>query len=88
MPEPILALPWREFDVDLHHGGFEIAGKGLRILEESNTGKGTGLVVWDGSVMLAKYLEHSGKVDGKRVLEMGAGTGLGMLKIQTNQNAM
>lgn len=48
------------------------------VVERANTGEGTGHTVWDGAVVLAKYLEKAyprGLV-GKRVLELGAGTGL------------
>ncbi|POM77220.1 Serine hydroxymethyltransferase, mitochondrial precursor, partial [Phytophthora palmivora] len=47
-------------------------------LRIGNSGKGTGLTTWDGSVVLAKYLEHQRRSDiaGSRVVELGAGTGL------------
>mmetsp|Transcript_6493 Transcript_6493/g.8254 ORF Transcript_6493/g.8254 Transcript_6493/m.8254 type:complete len:313 (-) Transcript_6493:524-1462(-) len=75
----MLALTWREFDVDLHHGGFTISGLPLKIQERANSGEGTGLIVWDGSIVLAKFLEHNfafPQLQGKKVLELGAGTGL------------
>ena len=55
-------------------GGHEVACKlGYR---ES----GTGSSVWDGAVVLARFLEtHPHLVCGKRVLELGAGTGFGGL---------
>ena len=38
---------------------------------------GTGLITWDSSVILAKYLEFNPSiVQGKSVLELGAGTGV------------
>ena len=41
---------------------------------------GTGSSVWDGAVVLARFLEtHPHLVCGKRVLELGAGTGFGGL---------
>ncbi|CAH0368391.1 unnamed protein product [Pelagomonas calceolata] len=41
---------------------------------------GTGSSVWDGAVVLARFLEtHPSLVRGKRVLELGAGTGFGGL---------
>ena len=41
---------------------------------------GTGSSVWDGAVVLARFLEtHPSFVRGKRVLELGAGTGFGGL---------
>ena len=38
----------------------------------------SGFRVWDASIALVKYLEHTGHRDvvGKRVLELGAGTGV------------
>ena len=41
---------------------------------------GTGSSVWDGAVVLARYLEtHPAKVAGRRVVELGSGTGFGGL---------
>lgn len=41
---------------------------------------GTGSSVWDGAVVLARFLEtHPRLITGKRVLELGAGTGFGGL---------
>lgn len=38
---------------------------------------GTGLITWDSSVVLAKYLEHNPAiVQNKHILELGAGTGV------------
>ena len=38
---------------------------------------GTGLITWDGAVVLAKYMEwHPSAVSQKRILEVGAGTGV------------
>ena len=42
---------------------------------------GHGAVVWDAAIIFAKYLEHSPKfsgnsLEGKRIIELGAGTGL------------
>ena len=47
-------------------------------MDETNSIDGcTGLVTWDGAVVLAKYLEHHPRlVQGKTVLELGSGTGL------------
>lgn len=51
--------------------------------EPANRVLGHGAVVWDAAVIFLKYLETSGskdfdttKVSGKKVLELGAGTGL------------
>ncbi|CAM9317653.1 unnamed protein product, partial [Scytosiphon promiscuus] len=57
----VLALPWRRFDQDLQAGGeegLEICGRRVTIGHVSNSSEGTGLFTWDGSVLLAKYLEH------------------------------
>ena len=80
--EEPLALPWRIFDVDMErHGNFTIAGRSLVSRAVDNSGLGTGFVLWDGAILLAKYLEHyarrePGEFVGKRVLELGAGCGL------------
>ncbi|KAK1940690.1 Protein N-lysine methyltransferase METTL21A [Phytophthora citrophthora] len=74
-----LALPSRLFGFDSAAGGkFEIGGRVVHIEEVGNSGKGTGLTTWDGSVVLAKYLEHRRRADiaGRRIVELGAGTGL------------
>ncbi|KAL3672819.1 hypothetical protein V7S43_002108 [Phytophthora oleae] len=74
-----LALPSRIFGFDAAAGGkFEIDGRVVHIEEVGNSGKGTGLTTWDGSVVLAKYLEHQRRSDivGRRIVELGAGTGL------------
>ncbi|KAG6621266.1 putative N2,N2-dimethylguanosine tRNA methyltransferase [Phytophthora cinnamomi] len=74
-----LALPSRLFGFDVADGDkFEIDGRVVHIGEVGNSGKGTGLTTWDGSVVLAKYLEHQrrGDIAGSRVVELGAGTGL------------
>eukprot|EP00752_Nemacystus_decipiens_P015743 g14055.t1 len=57
----MLTLPWRRFDRDLGDGGgdvFQICGRRMVIEDVSNSSEGTGLFTWDGSVLLAKYLEH------------------------------
>ena len=71
----MLALPWRNVDVN------EIVIAGLRIeLEEGDSKNGvdsTGSIVWDASVMLARYLEkRKSSFDFTHVLELGSGTGL------------
>ncbi|TMW66775.1 hypothetical protein Poli38472_014087 [Pythium oligandrum] len=74
-----LALPSRLFPVDTTQGEFQINGHAVLVGEVENSGLGTGLTTWDGSIVLAKYLEHrfgNGQLHGKRVLEVGAGTGL------------
>ena len=49
----ILALPWRKFPANLSHGEFHVGGKPVVVHEKPNSGKGTGLTVWDGSLCLA-----------------------------------
>lgn len=74
-----LALPFKTFGFDVSAGdGFMIDGRLVHIGEIGNSGKGTGLTTWDGSVVLAKYLEHQrrGDISGSRIVELGAGTGL------------
>jgi predicted nicotinamide N-methyase len=49
----------------------------LVVKEKVNAGLGTGLNVWDGSLLLARFLErHSALVKDKRILELGAGCGV------------
>jgi len=50
----------------------------LRTNTDEVLGMGTGAVVWDAGRVLAKYLEQqeSSSMNGKQVLELGAGTGL------------
>lgn len=73
----VLLLPGRLFNFDYEGGEFCIAGVPVIIHEEPNTGLGTGLTVWDGSVVLSKYLEHANVPlwDGDTV-ELGAGAGV------------
>ncbi|GMF18903.1 unnamed protein product [Phytophthora lilii] len=74
-----LALPARIFGFDVAAGDkFTIDGRVVHIGEIGNSGKGTGFTTWDGSVVLAKYLEHQRWDDivGARIVELGAGTGL------------
>ncbi|EGZ09863.1 hypothetical protein PHYSODRAFT_318381 [Phytophthora sojae] len=74
-----LALPSRIFGLDVAEGDqFAIDGRVVHIGEVGNSGKGTGLTTWDGSVVLARYLEHQrrGDIAGSRIVELGAGTGL------------
>ena len=52
----------------------EIAQSGVALDEPGAPQSGTGSVVWTAAVGLARYLEHAESLDGKRVLELGAGT--------------
>ncbi|CAM9270371.1 unnamed protein product, partial [Ectocarpus fasciculatus] len=64
----------RAFDIDK---GFSIMDRAIQIHDGSERSLGTGLNTWDGAVVLAKYLEANPHiVAGKRVLELGSGTGL------------
>ncbi|CAI5744107.1 unnamed protein product [Peronospora destructor] len=74
-----LALPSRIFGFTLAtNDKMMINGRVVHIGEVGNASKGTGLTTWDGSVVLAKYLEYQRRDDlaGKKVVELGAGTGL------------
>jgi predicted nicotinamide N-methyase len=83
-PEPppgTLLLPGRLFPLDFSGGELTIHGTPLFIDEATNAGAGpdgaTGLTVWDGSVVLAKYLEAAHpSLAAKRVVEVGSGTGI------------
>ncbi len=76
-----LAIKGRAFSLDqgLNISSLDKGIYHLSIKEVSEGGamKGTGLVSWDGAVVLAKYLEsRPDLVKGKRVLELGSGTGI------------
>lgn len=57
-----------------------IGGVAMNIAEdgEGRAGEGTGLVTWDSSISLARWLElhREEHVEGKRILELGSGTGV------------
>lgn len=59
--------------------GIDIAGKRLIIHEVlNNKSNGTGLNVWDGSILLARYLEsNTNLILGQSILELGCGPGIG-----------
>eukprot|EP00467_Chlorarachnion_reptans_P002599 CAMPEP_0114520848 /NCGR_PEP_ID=MMETSP0109-20121206/19852_1 /TAXON_ID=29199 /ORGANISM="Chlorarachnion reptans, Strain CCCM449" /LENGTH=305 /DNA_ID=CAMNT_0001701875 /DNA_START=210 /DNA_END=1124 /DNA_ORIENTATION=- len=76
---PPLAIAWKAFGMDFGNGELTINGEKLYVDEVPNSGHdGTGYVIWDGSVVHAKYLEHSisSELKGAKVLELGSGTGL------------
>jgi len=51
-------IRWRHFDIDGEEG-MPFAGAVLRIREQVNQANtGTGLNLWDGAILLAKYLER------------------------------
>eukprot|EP00814_Leptocylindrus_danicus_P012039 CAMPEP_0116040838 /NCGR_PEP_ID=MMETSP0321-20121206/24628_1 /TAXON_ID=163516 /ORGANISM="Leptocylindrus danicus var. danicus, Strain B650" /LENGTH=222 /DNA_ID=CAMNT_0003520791 /DNA_START=383 /DNA_END=1048 /DNA_ORIENTATION=- len=70
-------IRWRHFDIDGEEG-MPFAGAVLRIREQVNQANtGTGLNLWDGAILLAKYLERFPEtVRGKCVLELGSGCGM------------
>ncbi len=74
---PLLLLTGKQFPLDLSGGELTIHGQPVLINEAHNTGLGTGTVVWDGSVLLAKYLEaRYSTMAGMRVIEVGCGPGV------------
>ena len=68
--------------LDFAAGELKINGAPLIIANQDHKGNDdTGLAVWDGAVVLAKYIEHleeqgQSVVKERRVLELGCGTGL------------
>lgn len=74
---PLLLLTGKQFPLDLAGGELTIHGQPVLINEKHNTGLGTGTVVWDGSVLLAKYLEaRYSTMAGMKVVEVGCGPGV------------
>lgn len=74
-----LAVSWREFDIgSFAHGDFQINNESLFVNTPDNSTIGTGQTIWDGSIVLAKYLEHHAakSIANKHILEIGAGAGL------------
>jgi predicted nicotinamide N-methyase len=69
-----LALPWRKYSV--HE--LIVNNQRIRLQEKTNDPSGTGLIVWDGAFVLAKFLEcqKSEQLKNGVVLELGCGTGL------------
>jgi len=75
----ILMLPGRFWPLNYMNGEFVINARPILLLENPNSGRGTGWTVWDCSVVLSKYLEYSNagtQLTGKTVVELGAGPGL------------
>jgi predicted nicotinamide N-methyase len=77
-PTSLLCIKGREFDIIREPLFIGPSNRRIIIQETSEAHKGTGLITWDGSVVLAKYLEKNAQklVSGKRILELGSGTGL------------
>lgn len=74
---PWLALPGMHFASDLVDGHFELGGLRLQIHQTCDPSSRTSGTVWDGAVLLSRFLErHPTLVRSKRVLELGAGCGL------------
>lgn len=84
----ILCLPGPKWFFNWPSGGFAVGMPPLplHIGVVANSGLGTGLTVWDGAIVLSKYLENEavvaaecgevGLLSGRVVLELGAGTGV------------
>ena len=73
----MLSLPWKQYAYDFALGEFKIRQEPIFIDQTQNAGLGTGLTIWDGSVVLSKYLEQKPYlVQEQTVLELGAGTGV------------
>ena len=76
-PSTVLMIAGKKFPLDFGGGEFTIHGTPLVVFETSNSGLGTGLTVWDGSVVLAKFLEaRYSTLQGQNVVELGCGPGL------------
>ena len=75
---PPLLLQGRKYPLNFAAGALQIHGTPLFVREVANSGVGTGHNVWDGAVQLAKYLEYTfpAGLAGKRIVELGAGTGV------------
>ena len=70
----LLALPGRAYT---EYKGYRIGNAVLRIAERQNQHDATAFSVWDGGILLADYLQARPVViQGKHVLELGAGLGL------------
>jgi predicted nicotinamide N-methyase len=78
-PEAPLLLRGKLFPFRFSEGELNIHGQPVFAFETPNSGLGTGTTVWDGSVVLAKYLESRYAplgLSGVRVIELGAGPGV------------
>jgi predicted nicotinamide N-methyase len=82
---PLLALPGRLFNFDFAGGEFRVRNLPLHVAclpgSQRDAAKqkdaDTGLTIWDGSVLLAKYLERRQQgLHGLHVLELGSGVGV------------
>ena len=76
-PSSVLLLAGRMFPLAFATGEFTIHGQPILVIEQENSGAGTGHTVWDGAVVLAKYLEaRFPSMSGQRVVEVGCGPAL------------
>ena len=78
----MLALPGPEHPYR-HDGDYVINGLAIRLHQEGGQGRGTAWAVWDGAIVLAKWLEHCSPAERQRLLppgstflELGSGTGV------------
>lgn len=73
--QPVLAIAGRFYPFN---SGITVDDQWISIQETPDSQEaGTGVMVWDGAVLLARYLEKARQqVTGKRVLELGAGCGV------------
>lgn len=63
--------------LNIAESGLPIANTILRISSPGEADRGTGLTIWDGSIVLAKYFESNPHlVIGCNILEVGSGTGI------------
>ncbi len=76
-PQAPLLLMGRRYPFHFGEGDFAVNGTPIIVHEEYNAGKGTGLTVWDGAIVLAKWLEAMpAELIAVPTLELGCGTGL------------
>lgn len=69
-----LMIKGKAFDLS---NGLRIAHHVIHIHSPGEAELGTGLTIWDGAIVLARYLEQfPSNVIGKRILEVGSGTGI------------
>jgi predicted nicotinamide N-methyase len=85
----MLALPWRKFNISFSGKEFIVCNKPILLQEGEitsmdNAESQTGTTIWDGAIVLSKYLEKrfgpggidEGKLVNAIALELGCGTGL------------
>lgn len=77
----VLCLPGPKWYFNWSSGDFTVGDRQIYIGVVANSGLGTGLTVWDGAVVLSKFLETEAnagacRIAGRTVLELGAGTGV------------